>query len=513
MSVELANDLQDRIEAASRWPLPVEQHIHELLGEWSAIYEADGDELRDLLGWPDGRIYVPDPLPQKATDAQTWLIYGEDPTVVAANESDQDNLDGLAEANDLATELQMARSLCGTEGEVWWRVRVVREAQDFAMVEWLSRRVVFPMYAGRRLLACAFISELERGDGVVWRYVEIHSDDVQRNLLYRGVDLDATEEQEQAVSSGGGIGQRTDLAQRPETRDLKDDWIHGLPMLAGRIVNRRGRDPRLGISDYQSVRELLLALNEAQTIGAENARLTLKRRVVMPMESARPAMVSDVGAQDLAHPPQRATIDVSEDVLLSHPGDEMDAADLFKVLEYSFDAQALIDYKGDLTDTILTRMSVAPQLVGRHTEQAQSGAALRARLLDSILAALGKARAWDAAVPMILSLAARVDSLPEARGGLGRQWADPADPPSVERQSALPEDATEEATRHVALVGAEIEARETAIRELHPEWDDKRVQDELDKIRTEAPAPPAAPSGGIRVERPPVVLNGGGAPQ
>lgn len=511
MSVEHADKLQDRIEAESRWPPPEEQRIHELLADWAAIYDSDTDALREVTGWPDGRTYVPDPLAQKATDAQTNLIYGEDPEITAADESDQANVEALVDANDLPTELQHARSLCGAEGEVWWRVLVNRQASDFAIVDWHSRRLVYPLYAGRRLLACAFISELERADGAVWRYVEIHSDEIQRNLLYEGADGGASGNAPVVGTGGGGIGARRDLNVQTETEDLDDEWLHGLPMLAGRIVNRRGRDPSLGVSDYQPVRELLLALNEAQTIGAENARLTLKRRVVVPAASATPALVgSDAEVAGTRPFGVGATVDVSEEVLLANPDDEMDSSDLFKVLEYSFDAQALIDYKGDLTDTILTRMSVAPQLVGRHTEQAQSGAALRARLLDSILAALGKARAWDGAVPQILSLATRVESLPEARGGLGRAWTAPGDQPAVERKSALPEDATEEAARHVALVGAQIEAAETAIRELHEDWDDQRVQDELDKIaKAQSQVFGQGANGTVRVDRPPITLGGG----
>jgi hypothetical protein len=492
VSIEHADRLQARIEAATQWPPKDEQRTHQRIREWVAFHEADEETLRTTAGWNTERPYLVDPLPEKITGAHTNLIFGEDTTFTAEDEADQPILDALIEENQVPSELQRARDLCGSEGEVWWRIRVDRSVFEYATVEWHSRLNVIPLTVGPRVVACAFVSLIE-DEGQAWRYVEIHSDGVQRNLLYSVGSTNTVT---------GGVGSPVRLDTRPELADLDDERLHDLPMLAGRIVNKLGRDPRVGVSEYQPIRGLLLALNEATSIGAENARLTLKARAVV-LESA--ATTVDQGPDGTGG---RKVVPVDKDFLLvtqpagSEPGLE-DPANIFKVLQYRFDADALVTYDGHLTDKICTRASVAPQLVGRHTEQAQSGAALRARLLDSILAAHGKARAWDDALPHIIGLAQRVDALPEEQGGLGRQWADPLGLPAVERASVLPEDVTEETARHVALVGAQIESVETAIRDIHADWSGERVQDELERL---ARSQPEVFEQGLRTERPVVRL-------
>jgi hypothetical protein len=153
------------------------------------------------------------------------------------------------------------------------------------------------------------------------------------------------------------------------------------------------------------------------------------------------------------------------------------------VLEFSDAwADALIAWVGEMTDTILTRCRVAPQLIGRHVEAAATGPALRARLLDSVLAADGKARAWDDELPRALRAAQLVDALPEEQGGCGHDWAAPEELPVVVRTSVLPEDETEEVNRHSIATKAGLEARRTAIHRLNAGWSDERVDQEIAMI-------------------------------
>jgi hypothetical protein len=85
----------------------------------------------------------------------------------------------------------------------------------------------------------------------------------------------------------------------------------------------------------------------------------------------------------------------------------------------------------------------------------------------------------------VLMLAQQVDNLPKEKGGFGRSWNKAGEPPIVERSDPLPADETEETNRHAVAVSSEFESRETAIKTLHPDWTDKQVQDELDKIFSE----------------------------
>jgi hypothetical protein len=512
MSIQQALELRDIIEESSVWPLPHEAKIHKMIREWEALYEADEEAQRVMAGWSSTRAYYVDPLPGKVADGIGNFIIGDDPIFTPGNDADAENLKGLVEENDLPGNLQDATSrLMIAQGEAWWRIRRMPGSSKYARVEWHSRLVVVPHFEGDVLVSCAFVSEVARDDQNTWRYVNIHSDEAELNLLYRASGKKGT-------SGTRGIGERRDLTERRDTEDLREEWIHGLPMLAGRFINRRGKDRKCGVSQFQRVRSLFLALNESTTIGVENAKKTLRQRMIVDERLATPGEADAPNANLPAYPGatySRSAIGVvnDDDVLLHRGSETGDEAPVYKVLEYSFDANALVTYDGHLTDKILTRVGVAPQLVGRHTEQAQSGAALRARLLDTILDSIGKARVIDDGLPKVVTLAQRLDSMPEAKGGLGRSWRAPEELPTIERSSAIPDDETELAARHVSLVGAMIESAETALRDIYPNRDEKWYEEELARIAKAQSGGAAAQFGGGAPQTPPTppAVNANGA--
>jgi hypothetical protein len=258
--------------------------------------------------------------------------------------------------------LQRAASIASSEGEVWWRVFVDQDTHDHPIIEWHSRAAVIPLWRGRRLLACAFISELDGepeapgrarrvndpdldpAGQAAWieghaadpnrvadRYVTIHSDGLIRNLLYRG--------------RRDRVGERIALTGRNETADLRDEWNHGLGvMLAGRVLNRsssRTGPAGVGASDFHGVRFLMYGLNEVTTIGHENARMTLLDRAVIPEDAVE--RDEETG---------RMRVPMGKHFLVVRPGNEglSEANAPWRVLQHQFDAQALTLWDGHLTD-------------------------------------------------------------------------------------------------------------------------------------------------------------------
>jgi len=285
-------------------------------------------------------------------------------------------------------------------------------------------------------------------------------------LLYRAAG--GAEEGEAAR----GLGEQRELTDHPETEDLDPEWNTTLDeLLAGRVLNGRSANPAHGRSDFAGISDFLLSLNETASVGQENMRLSGKRRAVVT-----PDMLDANG-----------NFPSGTDVFVraSTDGDTDNQTSGLVQVEWQFEAGPLIEWSEHLTDTALTRARVAPQLVGRFTEGAQTGPALRARLFDSILCAEGKARAWDAEVPRVLRAAALVDGLPEEAGGFGHSWTAAEEVPSAERKDALPVDVDEQTQRIATEIGAEILSRRTGIEERHPEWSEGRVDEELERIKAD----------------------------
>jgi len=503
VGVREADALQEIIERAKQWPIwsadaaggPLTTNVYAQAGKygqslrdialWVAMRESDRARLQQEINWDKDREYRVDPLPERMAEAFSDLLFGEDPEFKApGGEDDQKLLDEIVRENDLASELRRWCTECVSEGEIWWHIYVdPAVSAEVPIVEAASRLDVIPYFLGRRVGAAAFVETLFTQDVTIenaqkviyWRHIEIQTDELVRHFLYQG--------------TWDNLGDRVPLGQTPETAELEPEWSHGLPvMLAGRVPNKLGRDWRLGISDFQGVKDLILDLNESRTIMAENARNTAKARMVVPAS----ALDED------------GKFKAGDDVVVAESLDESldntGKSGPYAVLEYKFQARELLLHIEDLMFTILSRAGLAEQFVGGGRGggegQAFTGTALRTRLIPTTLAASGKGRFWDAALPQIAKALALVSKLPVSEGGLGKEWSNVEDDFVVNRSTVLPEDLGEETQRHVMAVQGEIESIETAVRDMHPEWDEDEIKKELDKIeKQQKPATPDLPPG------------------
>lgn len=477
-----AEQLLARLKAAGEWPLKSERRCHDDIRLYRALREGDREYLAEYVKWSKDRVYYLDPLGERIPETWADLLFGDDPTIEAKDDGDQSFLDDIVEENDLPSALQEAEETCAAEGEVWWRVFKDATTLSVPTIEWHSRLDVIPLYVARKLVAAALVSEVGRechaegGQDTVWRYVAIHEEGRMLNLLFKGQER--------------SLGELQDLRAHPATADLLDVWNHNLAsMLCGRVVNKHAPRNR-SRSVYHGIRDFLLALNENLAIGQENARLTGKKRAIVTPDM----LDADGNFPDDA------------DVLIRNAADtDPDRpTDALIQIEWQFDAAALIQWNEHIEERAITRARIAPQLIGQNTEGALTGPALRARLLDTLLARMGKGRFWDDELPKALVAAQMVDDLAEAQGGFGRGWSAPSERPSAERGDALPVDQDDEVNRIAAEIAAEILSTQTGIEERHPDWSEERVLEEIERIHKDRPQVAFDPYAPPVPESPPV---------
>lgn len=460
----------ERLDKQQVWPPRRFREIQDEIALWTAFRESDRDRLaEDMESWDARRYYQVDPIAPKISDAFSSLLYGRRPDIDTSKPTDQKRMDEIAEENGFPANLQRAVRSSSSEGEVWWRIRVDPDLADVPLIEWYSRATVLPYWVGARLAACSFISRYDLDDGmdvedpVVFRHLEVHERGEAANVLYEG--------------GKGTLGQRVPLGACEETAELRDEWNHDLPaMLAGRIPNTEGVDPRLGISDYFRIKDMLHNLDEALTIGAENARKTLKQRMVAPAS----AFDAEGNLRDVE-------VWAAESLDNEMPGEEN--ANPLRVLEYTFPAAQIIEWRRGLAEDALGRIGIVPQFVGAGSTAeglAVSGTALRVRLIPTTAAAEERGQYWDdklTGLPGILAIVQMVDALSQEDGGFGVVWADPTTAPAVERGSTLPEDPTEIVDRNVAAVQGPVRSRKVAVEEQHPDWSPEQITAELALIK------------------------------
>lgn len=486
MSREAAEALLARVESSQKWPHHSETDLLSHLNTWAAIYDLDRDALKRAADWRDNRrTYRIDPLGERIADAWAAYLFNEDPRLAPADDADLDNLMALYRDGVGGTsELERAAGLCSAEGEIWPRIYVDELAAPRPLLDWVSRRQVFPLWVGPRLAGAAVWTELpwppKARKGEVYRHFEVHVAGTVLNRLY--------------VGKAQELGQRVELDAHPDLAGVDEWWDHDLGLLVGRIPNRLRRDRRRGVSDFRGILDYLLDLNEACTIGSSNMRLSARRRLVL---SAAYANRNAAPRDDLDLTPEeainatasrapRAEFDPAEEVLIEDPLDTelgREGKDPIRVLEYSFDAEPLIAWKRELVESAVTRVGLMPQYVGAGApadgSYAISGTALRLRLIPTDSVGRAKGRYWLSALPRILSLMAQLDASP----AFGRPWANAEGTPTVERRPGIPVDELEEAQKHQARRAAGIESIYTGVRESHRDWTDDQVVEEVDRIR------------------------------
>lgn len=476
-----------RLLAARTWPLGSERAVRQRIATWAALRESHEPTIRRLMGWPRDRQLVIDNLPEKIAGAYGDLLHSGELRYTAADPADQER--GEAMTRTWAAELPSAEETCASEGEVWWRFSV-NPALPHPTLTWHSRWDVVPLLHGRNVLAAAFISRLPTPGGrknEVWRHIELHGQGVLLNLLFRG--------REEA------LGQQLDLERHMETAGLPERWDTDLPLLCGRIVHRWGRRPDHGVSIYNGVWSRFLSINEAVTIGRENMRLTAKKRITVPPHAVRrptgalPEGKFEAGADQGDGTIERrpvAAFDAGEDVFVVDQLDVQEGgsgagASPFKVLEYSFDSEALVRWTTFEVNTACQRCDIVPQFIGEGDfGSGLSGYSFRVRLLPTVNAAEGAGRPWDEQLPHMALLGQLLEARPAPYGGIGRSdWVAPASAPDIERSSELPEDPTEVAQRHATLKTADLISIETSLRERFKDRDEDWYAEEVDRIRAD----------------------------
>lgn len=467
-------ELIRRLRRAPDWPMRQERDRWAEVADHVALRENDRERLRIISGWEpdDGRRYFVDPLAERISESMTSLIFGQAPVISAAEQDDQDLLDELIAENRRCglswKDLGMTMS---SEGEVWWRIYVDLELADHPLIEWHSRLGVVPLWIGPKLRAVAFVSrldEIDDQDHLIWRHFEIHDDEHVQHVLF----VSPTE---------NDLGQVATLTEHPDTATLREDpWAHGMDrMLAGWIRNREGSNPRKGYSDYDGIEDMLLELNETLEVGHSNMKLTARKRVVVP----RSAVDRETGRV-----PDDQEFFVQDSDMATLGADTGKGP--WQVLEYEFDAAALSQWRRDVALDALSRKGINAQFASVPDEQgagyADSGVALRLRLIPSINAGADRAENIDREAPEFLELLQRLDAAPfsdeQSAGGFGRPWRAADQRPSFDRGPALPEDEVERDARVATNVEARLLSRRTAIEEQHPEWEEERVIVELRRI-------------------------------
>lgn len=464
---------------SNTWPNPAQAAVWEEVEFFRALRVSDDARIRQQASVPWNYPYVLTPIPRMISRASANMLYGEPPDITAAKEADQARTDFIADENDLSAEAHRGAVIASSEGETWGRVLVQPQVLDAPIIEFVSREQVIPHFAGRFVVGATFIQEWQEGTNDFFRLFEHYEPGIIRAELFRG--------------TRSNLGVQIDLSTYDRTKQTPEQVLTGIPRpLCAFIPNSIDADPSRGFSDYRGLEDRFLAMNESLTIGQQNARLAGKKRALIDASYLRDGK-----------PPAGDDVFLRKDANASLDG----GSKPLEMLQYDFDATAIVAWIDHLLDSTLLLAGVAPQTVGRSVDGgAVSGTAIKLKAMHSLIESSGKGRFFDRGLRRLLQFASIIDARPTTEGGFGRKWSSRSpELPSVTRADAFPTDDMEAAQRLVLLTNANAISLDEKVRALHPEWDQAQIDEEVSRIEGEAPTPLADPTQ-IPTQRPAIEL-------
>lgn len=460
MATTILERIRNRFTVAGGYPPPDLADVWEEVERFEAFRTSDESKLRQMAYAPWYRPYLISPVPRMVSRSKAHLLFSEPPDFNLKSDGDLTNLERISRENTLDTELHRAAMIASSEGEVWGRVLVRPDLLDVPIIEFVSRRNVIPHFSGRFLRGATFVTEWLLSDNEVLRLFETYEAGLIGATAYHGTRI--------------SIGAPVPLDSYAETAGTPEAVFTGIASpLAAFIPNSIDADPERGYSDYAGLEQRFLALNRTSTIGDTNTELAGRKRALVDGKYLGPG-------GELS----------GDDVFVAHEDTRsVDDSGPLKLLEYSYDATQIALWLDHLIDSTLIFAGAAPQLVGRGTDGALSGTALRLKMIHSTLEASGSGRFFDRGLARLLRFATIIDGRPTTEIGFGRSYANRDDEPSVERRPLLPRDDVEAATVLASLAGAEAISALEKVRYLHPDWPEDRVEEEARLIEEQAPEP------------------------
>lgn len=428
---------------------------------------------RNTTGQPRQRLHVP--LAGDIASASADLLFSEPPTITAAplaggedpDQTTQDRLDTLMDDGTHATLLESAE-LAAAHGGVYLRILWDTSLRDRPWLSAVHVDSAVPEWRHGKLTAVTFWREVKQQGRLRWRHLERHEPGRILHGLYQG-EVDE-------------LGHPVPLTEVPELAGLAlaVNAKQAIPtghkgLTAAYVPNMRPNHWRgipqaapLGRSDYSGVEPMLDALDLTWSSWMRDVDLG-KARLVVPQ-----AYMDNHG------PGKGATVELDRE--LYEPVPTMDSGESGKLTIEQIQFPIRVDDHSRTIDHLKAQIvgsaGYSAQTFGLADQVAATATEVNARDRRSLITRDRKIRYWRPALAEILEALLAVDQLVFASGVTVAR-------PHIEFAPAVQVDPEAQARTIQALDDAAAISTEQKVRQLHPDWTDPEVDEEIARIVAE----------------------------
>lgn len=452
--------LETILSQGADWPPKPQAERLQKIKRYRDLFEGDTETVQAWAKRFRQRQYklnefVCYPVAEIAVRTLATFLFAED-AIITSEKMPNDLLE-LIEENHLHALNLEAAAPCIVDGEIYYKLDVDESVSDRAIISTVDAAASFPVFRFHRLVEIAFVRSLGKAtDGKVLRHVEIRRPGVIEHRLYGG--------------SPTKLGSKLELNDYPETADLNPYAETGIPDLLVRHVPfwRAGGDH--GISVFRGKEGLIDAIYGLYSQDQHDAEMS-KKRVAMSE-----TYIKRDGNNNIV-------FDRNTDVLaLSEEAAGALGADVRPIIPIDFsDSNVMGQRIGQRLDEFLLACGIAPQSAGRDvTGGAESGTARKLAQALTLQTVATSGRYFKAALKDIANLA-----LWEVEPAmLGRKKPRGKDTKDVQvaMRDGFVDDLVEQTERIARAKEAGIMSIEQSVKELHSDWSEDEVKQEVERI-------------------------------
>ncbi|MGW1679380.1 phage portal protein [Saccharopolyspora sp. NPDC002376] len=417
------------------------------------------------------------PLPADIATASSDLLFSEAPRITFDNATNAARWDTIAEGIGLQARLSEAAEVAAPLGGVYLRAGWDHDLAKQPLLAIVHADRALPEFSPYgRLRAVTFWRELENDGSTVLRLVERHELDNGRAVTLYGL----------YEGSDDKLGREIDLAGHPDAAGYEPVVDIGLPVLPvvyvpNMLPSRVDRASQLGRSDFESVEPLFDQLDEVLTSWMRDVRLA-KGRIIVPS-----AFLQNLGpGQGAAFDPEREAYEALDVPPTSSAAGITVQQFAIRVAEHERTLDRLIRHAVETA-------GYSAQTFGLGTDgQSVTATEVRSRERRSYTTRGKKAGYWAPGLRDLATALLYVDRLVFKTPGV-----EPA-PPAIEFPDGVQENPLQLAQTLRELETAGAVSTFVKVSMLHPEWDEDRITEEVERIRAEQGADGFDPVAAMR---------------
>lgn len=422
-----------------------------------------------------GKAKIHVPLAADIASTSADLLFGEEPRFTCYDEKTEDGdtqaqqrLDELVEQNGMHGKLNEAAESAAALGDIYFKINWDTEDNSTG-INVVQPDSAWPEYLLGKLKGIHFFSLLKY--------------DQQTKKTYRVYELYTKKKIVMKVFCGDdkNLGSEVDDSNLLASLGFDSEIIPPVDdMLAVHIPNikpnRVYRDLPLGRSDYDGLRGLMDSLDETMSSWIRDIRLAKARTIVAAeyLRRKKSDMFKD-GEYTYEFDEDVETL-VALDINPEAPG-----ANGLTLSQFSIRASEHLETCRSLIRNIVTTCGYSPQTFGLDIQgSAESGTALHIREKKSFSTCGKKQAYWTSPLQQIMTALLHLDAKLNKTEGITDETT-----VKVHFADNSANDISTIATALHLLHAAQSASVEVRVRMLHPDWNEKKIMEEVNRIENE----------------------------